>query len=584
MKHLLTPYGADINPLSVLQEYPRPQLKRSSYMNLNGYWDFHITKDDWTKHYDDKIMVPFSPESILSGVNRMLKPNEYAFYHKTINCDDHFLKDVTLIHFGAVDQICDVWINGHHAITHVGGFTPFSVDISSYIIDDVIDIVVRVKDLSDTSYHLTGKQRIHRGGIWYTPQSGIWQTVWMESLPKNHIKDLTLIPHFDDKKIEMILHTDVSMEYSIHISINNQIIYTKETHDTHLLIDIDPFYPWTPQTPSLYGIDIIYGDDHVKSYVGMRKFSKNTNNQGVTHFYLNNEPYFLSGVLDQGYYSDGLLTPPSDQAMIDDIMLVKNLGFNLIRKHIKIEPLRFYYHCDRLGIIVWQDMINGSTRKDIMFHGILGMLNIHINDKHYRLFGRHDKEGRYLYEKDLSTMMNHLKNVTSIATWVPFNEAWGQFDAKRITKQIFDRDQTRLIDHASGWSDQHVGDYYSRHIYFTKVKFKKRQAKTRIIALTEFGGYSLAINEHRFNEDKVFGYKVFRDQESLTKGIERLYESEILPNIKHGLNVLIYTQLSDVEDEVNGFITYDRKVLKINPKVMKRINEALITRFKQEAL
>ena len=180
--------------------------------------------------------------------------------------------------------------------------------------------------------------------------------------------------------------------------------------------------------------------------------------------------------------------------------------------------------------------------------------------------------------------MNHLKNVTSIATWVPFNEAWGQFDAKRITKRIFDRDQTRLIDHASGWSDQHVGDYYSRHIYFTKVKFKKRQAKTRIIALTEFGGYSLAINEHRFNEDKVFGYKVFRDQESLTKGIERLYESEILPNIKHGLNVLIYTQLSDVEDEVNGFITYDRKVLKIDPKVMKRINEALITRFKQEAL
>ncbi|MDY0317729.1 MAG: glycoside hydrolase family 2 TIM barrel-domain containing protein, partial [Candidatus Izemoplasmatales bacterium] len=293
----------------------------------------------------------------------------------------------------------------------------------------------------------------------------------------------------------------------------------------------------------------------------------------------NDKPYLLSGVLDQGYYPDGLLTNPSDEALYNDIKSMKEMGFNLLRKHIKIEPLRWYYHCDKIGMIVWQDMINGSERKDIFFHGALAMLNIHINDKRHWLFGRRNKKGREQYMLELNEMISHLKNITCISTWVPFNEAWGQFDSLDVSKHIRDIDKTRLIDHASGWSDQGGTDFRSEHIYFKKVKFNEKYAKKRILALTEFGGYSLLVNENSFNPDKVFGYKKYQNQQDLEAGIKQLYENQIIPEVRKGLNVLIYTQLSDVEDEVNGFLTYDRKVAKVDVELIRQINKKLFDAF-----
>lgn len=581
MNQLLTPYGEKLNHDEILIEYPRPQLKRDSYLNLNGYWDFQMSKEDVCLNYDKKILVPFSPESSLSGVNAILYPDMYAHYQKVLTLDKSFLKDYLIIHFGAVDQTCKLFINDIHVFTHIGGYTPFSVDITPYIDKSLqVKINLVVKDLSDTSYYLTGKQRINNEGIFYTPQSGIWQTVWLESVTKDYIKDLVLKPLFDQSKIEVEIKSDFFKPYTVHVydQDKNQInTHTSSTPKT--TIGLDNFIPWTPENPYLYDLEIIHGDDHIQSYIGMRHFERKKDEKGIMRFYLNHKAYFQSGVLDQGYYSDGLLTPPSDQAMIDDIKFMKSLGFNMLRKHIKIEPLRWYYHCDRLGMLVWQDMLSGSEFKNVVFHHILSILHIHLSDRYKKLFGRTNKEGKSLYEADLRVMLDYLKNVTSIVTWVPFNEAWGQFETKRITSLIRKLDDTRLIDHASGWSDQGVGDFYSRHMYFQKIKFYPRLAKKRIAALTEFGGYSLPIEGHRYNDEKLFGYKTYKTKESLEEALKVLYEKVISKQIERGLSVIIYTQVSDVEDEVNGFITYDRKILKVSDELMNELNQHLYEKF-----
>ncbi len=578
MNQLLTTYAQDL-PNQTLTEYPRPQLIRDSYLNLNGYWDFAISKEEHITSYDRHIKVPFSPESVLSGIYEIIYPDDYIFYHKTLTFEKGFIKDTTILHFGAVDQICDVWINDQRAGHHVGGFTPFSIDLTPFIQNEHLDIKLRVQDVSDTSYHLTGKQRLDHQGIWYTPQSGIWQTVWIESLPKIHIKDLTITPLFDDHKVHISVQLSEPADVKVKVYHQNVLLIETLLMNQQGDIKLDSFYPWTPENPELYDIEIEVENDVVRSYFGMRSFTMKLDQNKIMRFYLNNEPYFQSGVLDQGYYSDGLLTPPSDQAMIDDIIAMKKLGFNMLRKHIKIEPMRWYYHCDRLGMLVWQDMVSGSERKDIMFHGALGLMNIHLNDRWYRIFGRKNKEGRALYEKDLNTMLQELKNVVSIAVWVPFNEAWGQFDSKRITSIIRSIDSTRLIDHASGWADQGVGEFYSRHIYFKKIKFKKKNAKKRILALTEFGGYSLPLDGHRYQDGPAFGYKVFLEQPVFQEALIHLYEKEVFPAIDQGLSVLVYTQVTDVENEVNGFLTYDRKVCKVDRNVMVKLHQDLQERF-----
>ena len=582
MNQLYTKWGENLDKTNILKEYPRPQLVRDSYLNLNGEWDYTISKNKSTTDIDGKILVPFSPESVLSGVNRNLSPDEYLIYSKKVTLPKGFIKDHLLLHFGAIDQEAEVYINDILAKTHLGGYTPFSIDITDFIESDHFNLKVIVRDISDTSFRQTGKQRIKRGGIFYTPQSGIWQTVWLESVDKDYIKDITLIPDFDNSRININIKTNESsqvQEFRVILSYKGNLILDKGFNKKDFSIEIPDFLPWTPESPNLYDLEILYKNDKISTYFGMRKFERKPDSKGIMRFYLNNKPYFLSGVLDQGYYPDGLLTNPSDQALIYDIKTMKDMGFNLLRKHIKIEPLRWYYHCDKIGMIVWQDMVNGSERKDVFLHGALAMLNINIKDKRYWLFGRKDKKGRDQFMVELSEMISHLKNITCISTWVPFNEAWGQFDSLDVSKYIKVMDRTRLIDHASGWSDQGGTDFRSEHIYFKKVKFNYKYAKKRILALTEFGGYSLLVKENSFNPDKVFGYKKYSNQKELEESIKDLYENQITPEVKKGLNILIYTQLSDVEDEVNGFLTYDRSVKKVNIDLMKQINKNLFDAF-----
>lgn len=573
---MLTRWGRTLDPDAVLPEYPRPQLVRDSYLNLNGYWDYAITSavTGTPTEFDGRILVPFSPESELSGVGRSLEPDQILWYRRRVVLPDGFRRSRLLLHFGAVDQIADVFINRKPVGTHIGGFTPFALDVSEVWADGLEnEIVVRVQDSADTSWHSRGKQKTKRGGIWYTPQSGIWQTVWMESVPELYIRGLTLIPDFDAGEIEIQVDaSEPGRPFTIQID-GIDGTFTGVS-DAALRIEIPDLIPWTPETPHLYSCTVKMGNDTVKSYFGMRKFSIGTDANGILRFFLNNSPYFQSGLLDQGYWSDGMLTAPSDEALIADIQMTKEMGFNLLRKHIKLEPLRWYYHCDRLGMIVWQDMPNGGESYRPWLITVPAFLEFKMSDHRYGLFGRRDADGRDQYYRELTEMLDHLRNVVSIAVWVPFNEGWGQFDAAEATAFIRSRDKTRLIDSASGWFDQGCGDFLSKHIYFRPYRFMPDR-RGRAAALTEFGGYNLRIADHAYNE-KDFGYKRLTTRGALADALRKLYREEVKPAVERGLSAAIYTQLSDVEDELNGLATYDREVVKIDPGVFREIHAGLI--------
>lgn len=519
----------------------------------------------------------------MSTIHQVVLPDEYIFYQKIVTLPEDFNQGRLILHFGAVDQTAEIYINQVHVMTHIGGYVPFSIDISPFVSASTFEISLRVQDVTDTSYHLTGKQRLTHSGIFYTPQSGIWQTVWLESVPEIYIEDLTIIPNFYDQSCQITIKSSQPETLTVTISYKGLPLKTVASTDQTVYIKCDPFYPWSPETPNLYDLTIEYGADIVFSYVGIRSYERKADSKGIQHFYLNGKPYFQAGVLDQGYFSDGLLTPPSDQAMIDDILTMKSMGFNMLRKHIKMEPLRWYYHCDRLGMLVWQDMMSGCEHKNVVFHHVLSIFHIHLNDRHQKLFGRTHKAGKDLYQADLETMIHTLKNVTSICTWVPFNEAWGQFDTIKTFHKIQEMDKTRLIDHASGWSDHRVGDYQSRHIYYQSIRFSRRSSKKRILALTEFGGYSFPIEGHQYDEEHTFGYKVFKNITEYQASLSKLYTNTLLKQVNRGLSVLVYTQLSDVESEINGFLTYDRAILKIDPEIVRQWHQLLIDTYNQKA-
>lgn len=572
-----TRWGRELDPNNVLSEYPRPQLVRDSYLNLNGYWDYGSRGTDETPTaYDGRILVPFSPESELSGVNRTLTPTEFLFYRRRITLPDDFHRGRLLMHFGAVDQIADVYLNGRHLKRHVGGFTPFSVELTDdWKEGEENELVVRVVDTTDTSYHSRGKQKTQRGGIWYTPQSGIWQTVWLESVPEAYIHGLRIIPDFDMKTVE--IRADSDGDYAVSIELEGQKITGKSNQV--VTIPLPGFEPWTPETPKLYDFTVRLGDDCVKSYFAMRKYSVEKGTDGIPRFFLNGEPYFMNGLLDQGYWSDGMLTAPSDEALIADLELTKELGFNMLRKHIKVEPLRWYYHCDRLGILVWQDMINGGGRYSLPLISIPVFFRFPLSDRFHGLFARGSADSRAQYRAELDELLVHLQNVPSIAVWVPFNEGWGQFDARATTEHVRSVDPTRLVDSASGWYDQRCGDFASFHIYFKPYAYKP-DSHGRAVALTEFGGYNLRIQGHAYNE-KDFGYKRLASAEELAEWLRKLYRDEVIPAIRGGLSAAIYTQLSDVEDELNGLVTYDREVVKLPAAVIREINEAISAEIKR---
>ena len=561
---MLTPWGEKLDKDNILKEYPRPQFKRESYINLNGEWEFCVSESELQpEEYPETILVPFSPESCLSGAKTMPRKRDYLWYRLRTRLPEGFNRGRVLLHFGAVDQIATVYVNGFEMARHTGGFTPFSVDISDALEGDGVNIVVRVKDLTDTGGHSRGKQSSKRGGIWYTPQSGIWQTVWMESVPENYIKSLRITPLYDEKAVELLVEGEGE----------GNVVLEGEEHSflagSPCTLPIKELKPWSPESPYLYDLKVKMGEDEAESYFAMRKFSVEADEKGVKRLFLNNEPLFHNGMLDQGYWSDGMLTAPSDEALIFDIQTAKDMGFNMLRKHIKLEPMRWYYHCDRLGMLVWQDMPSGGGKYNFFTISTPLVTKYHFKDSHYGLFARKSRESREQYYVELREMINALYNCPCIAMWVPFNEGWGQFDAAKAVKLIQGMDNTRTIDHASGWHDQYIGEVKSWHVYFRPYRFEADKLG-RAVMLTEFGGYNHRVEGHAFSK-KDFGYKRYESVNSLTHAFRELYRNEIAPAWAQGLAASVYTQLSDVEDELNGLITYDRRVVKISPAIVKGI-------------
>ena len=583
MSHIKTRWADKIDIEKPLAEYPRPQLVRNDWQCLNGKFDFTVTSktEEIPRDFDSEIIVPFAPETYLSGIERTVEPDEYIWYRKKFILDDCFEGKRTLLHFEAVDWRCMVYVNEKPVGTHQGGYLPFSFDITEYLREGFNELIVRVFDPTETGWQDRGKQVRNSTGFWYTATSGIWQTVWLEPVSENHIKNLKLTPDLDSSEIRIETEISYGEETNLRAIIKegDNIVFAGKI-EKDKTVKLKNVRTWSPEDPFLYDIVIALCDedekilDVVSSYFGMRKFSIGYDDKAVPRLYLNNKPYFQTGLLDQGYWPDGGMTPPCDEAMIFDIREMKNLGFNMLRKHIKVEPRRWYYHCDRLGMIVWQDMVCGAKKIDMFFVGVLPNLFIRsVSDKYYKWFGVDNEECRTEHENSVYETIDHLYNCTSIGCWVPFNESWGQFDAKRIGETVKEYDPTRIVDHASGWHDQKGPELKSVHQYI--LPFIPPRGDGRPLVLSEFGGYSRIIENHVWNRAKSFGYVMFKTKESLTKAYKRLFEKQIIPNIRRGLSATVYTQVSDVEFEVNGIYTYDRELLKIDADTIREINAKL---------
>ena len=570
-----------------LPEYPRPQMVRENWVNLNGMFDFAITSanESWCDNYNEKIRVPFAVESCLSGVCKRVTKNDLMWYRKKLVLPESFNGKRVILHFGAVDWQCNVFVNAKEVGSHTGGYCPFSFDITDALVDGENELTVKVFDPTDEGWQNRGKQASESHGFWYTATSGIWQTVWMEAVSADYIKGYKLTPDIDEGVLS--IKTDIIGSGSLSIKVfDGETVVAEKAISADDKVQIPEAKLWSPENPFLYDFELslIAADgticDSVKGYFAMRKFSI-APYEGYSRLYLNNEPYFQRGLLDQGYWSDGVMTPPTDEAMIYDIAKMKEFGFNMLRKHIKVEPARWYYHCDRLGMLVWQDMISGGKALNLFHAGVLpniqGFLNPLFNwskkDNAYSVFNRDKIEWRTQFEEELFEMIDSLYNYPSICCWVPFNEGWGQFDAKRIGDAIKAYDPSRYVDHASGWYDQKGCDFRSMHKYIMPVILPKYDG--RPIVLSEYGGYSHKIENHVWNWEKSFGYQMYDSKQTITKAYKDLHEKQIIPAIKKGLSATVYTQVSDVEFEVNGILTYDRELVKIEEDVLKDINSKM---------
>lgn len=542
LNHMLTCEGENLSKIP-WNVYPRPQLKRDSFFCLNGEWDFSFNDKE------TKILVPFAPESLLSGIQETC---EECVYKRDFSLPENFIKDKVFLHFGAVDQIARVYLNGEFVGEHIGGYEHFFFDITAFLKENN-ELVVKVTDKLDKTLPY-GKQTKKRGGMWYTKTTGIWQTVWIESVSESYIKAIDI--KADDKKAVITVDgvkTGVAIFEDKSVPFDNSVIeYTPDNIEL-----------WSPENPKLYYFTIETEQDKIESYLAFRKLQiKEVNN--IPRLLLNGKPYFFNGVLDQGYYSDGILTPASEESYINDILLMKEAGFNMLRKHIKVESELFYYHCDRLGMAVFQDMVNNGNYS-FLFDTVLPTFFMQkFPDKILHM----NKKSRANFEKEMIQTVNSLKNHPSIVYWTIFNEGWGQFDSARMYETLKKIDSTRFIDSTSGWFRGKKTDVESLHVYFKKLKTVKTN---KPVVISEFGGYVLKVENHIFNENKEYGYKTLKDKEEFNLSLLDLFENQLLPLVKQGVCASVYTQVSDVEDEINGLVTYDRKVKKFDNR-LKEIN------------
>ena len=535
--------------------YPRPQMRRDSYLNLNGCWDFSVDYESM-----GQIRVPFCPESRLSGIGRHYDEGSILSYSRSFTLPEGFNRGRVLLHIGAADQRADVFLNGKPVGFHKGGYEAFSFDITDYLAAENRLQICCFDDLQDQSYPY-GKQTQTRGGMWYTPVSGIWQSVWLESVPETYIEKLNI----ENRGASVIISTEPALEGTVtvaglgeHRLQNGSVTITPE----------EPHF-WSPEDPFLYDFAVEVGEDRIESYFALRtlEVKKVGNYQRLC---LNGEPYFFHGLLDQGYWPDGIFTPATPKCYADDILAMKRLGFNTLRKHIKVEPEEFYYQCDKLGMIVFQDMVNNGKYHyvhDTVIPTVLPASHI-LPDKNLH----RDEHTRTMFLRGMEATVNQLKNHPSICYWTIFNEGWGQFDSDSVYEQLRKLDDTRFIDSTSGWFRRKKTDVDSRHVYFRKVNLK---GGDKPLVLSEFGGYSYKVERHSFNPDETYGYGKFQTREPFVAALTALYMEQVVPSAENGLCAAIYTQVSDVEDETNGLVTYDRKVEKLTAEDMRPIAAAL---------
>ena len=548
-------------------EYPRPQMRRESYSSFCGEWELSVRSGE-NESYVGKINLPFSPESKLSGICRELKKGEKYIYRREFSIEAEKEKR-TLLHFGAVDQIAKVYLNGSYCCEHIGGYLPFSVDVSELITDGENLLCVEVEDELDNELAY-GKQTHRRGGMWYTATSGIWQAVWLEQVPKNAIESLRITPDLSGALIET-----VGGEPKKHICVSLPTgTLELDFEGDSVRVDIPEPKLWTPDTPHLYEFSLSAGEDRIESYFALRTVDIGKNSDR-SYIMLNGKPYFFHGLLDQGYYSDGIYTPATPDGYRYDILKMKELGFNMLRKHIKIEPDIFYYYCDKYGMIVFQDMVN-SGKYSFLIDTALPTVALRSGISH-----RASKKRREHFERSARQTVDLLYNHPCVCYYTVFNEGWGQYDADRIYSELKAYDGTRVWDATSGWFRKKESDVISEHIYFKKVNLKA--PPDRPLVLSEFGGYSMRVAGHCFNLDKAYGYKTLENSEKLTEALERLYGDEIAPQIaKNGLCATVLTQVSDVEDEINGLVTYDRAIVKVDADRMRNIAQMLYKTFDEE--
>ena len=538
--------------------YPRPRMRRDSFLNLNGIWEFSVKEPSFT---GKTILVPFCPESALSGVGEHYPEGTPLWYRRNFTLPEGFHKGRVLLHIGAADQIAEVSLNGTHLCRHEGGYEAFTVDITDALREENELTVCCWDDLNNQAFPY-GKQVLpeKRGGMWYTPVSGIWQTVWLESVPETHIRKLNV----ENCGASVTITTEPALNGFVKVAGLGDFALENGR------VTITPEQPrfWSPEDPYLYACTVAAGEDRIESYFAIRSLEVKHIN-GYPRLCLNGKPYFFHGLLDQGYWPESLLTPPAPESYVDDILAMKKLGFNTLRKHIKVEMEEFYYQCDKLGMIVWQDMVNNS---DYNFLRDTGLPTVGIQKRDDKNFHK-DAASRAMFKKCAEAMVNQLKNHPSICLWTIFNEAWGQFDSDNIYEWFRTLDDTRFVDTTSGWFRREKSDVDSRHVYFRKVNLKGDGKKPLI--LSEFGGKTYKAENHVFNPDKSYGYGGCGTLEQLNTAVKKLYLEEVLPCIEKGLCAAIYTQVSDVEDEINGVMTYDRKICKLQPETMVPVAAAL---------